>query len=111
MAERPVCRIIRSTEELTASMFERPLTVSDALRLQRIMVHLAESREKLCPEIKGEEVLPEPLKSAFCDRIRSFLESAIREVERKGRIERPDEFTRIVYYVKRLQDEYKCGKG
>lgn len=111
MAERPVCRVIRSTEQLTASMLERPLTVTDALRLQRLMTHLAEARERLCPEIKGEKVLPEPLKSTFCSRIRSFLESAIREVERKGRIERPDEFTRIVYYVRRLQDEYKCGRG
>jgi len=109
MAERPVCRVIRSTEELTASMFERPLTVSDMLRLQRVMAHLAEAREKLCPKIKGEEVLPEPLKSTFCSRIRSFLESAVREVERTGRIERPDEFTRIVFYGKKLQEEYKCG--
>jgi len=108
VAERRVCDIIRSTEEVAASMFERPLTVSDALRLQRTMAHLADARRILCPEVRGEEVLPEPLKSRFCERLAGFLESMLREVERTGRIERPDEFTRAVYFVSRLQREYSC---
>jgi len=108
VAERRVCDIIRSTEEVAASMFERPLTVSDALRLQRTMAHLADARRTLCPEVRGEEVLPEPLKSSFCSSLARFLESMIREVERKGRIERPDEFTRAIFYVDRLRREYSC---
>ena len=107
-----MCRVLTETETLGASMFvERPLSISDAIRLQRTLTHLAEARHTLCPEIKGEEVVPEPLKSTFCERIASFLESAIKDVEEKGVVERPDEFTRMVYYGKRLQEEYRCTRA
>ena len=108
MVERRACDIIRSTEEVLAGMFERPLTVSDALRLLRTLNHLADARETLCPEIRSEEALPEPLKSSFCSFLNRFLEAAVSEVEREGRITRPDEFTSTVYYVDKLKKTYSC---
>ena len=55
-----------------------------------------------------EELVPEPLKSEVCEWLKSQVESAIRVVERTGRIEDPELFTGLIYYADRLMQHLKC---
>jgi len=111
MAEERICRVLTESERAGVSLaLERPLTVPDLIRLQRIVSHLAESRETLCPEVRGPEVLPEPQKTSFCSLLKRTIDSAIDEAVRKGRIEDPDRFTALIYWSDRLRKTYSCPR-
>jgi hypothetical protein len=107
--ERRICSIISDTErEGVRLALERPLRVTDLLRLERILGHLSDSREILCPTLKPEEVLPEPERSRFCDMLAKNIDSAVRAAERVGALERPEEFSSMVFWSDRLRKTYKC---
>lgn len=111
MAEKPVCTILTESERAGVHIvLERPLTRSDLIRVSRVISHLAESRSTLCPEVKGPEVLSEPDKSTFCSMLKSGIDAVVGEAVRMGRIERPDEFTAIIYWADRLSKEYACPR-
>jgi len=104
-----ICRILAEAEKRGANLaLERPITVSDLLRLERLVTHLAEAREKVCPPMPPELVLPEPTRTRFCEMLTSTIEDVIRIAEEKGLIERPQEFTSLIYWGTRLKEVYEC---
>jgi len=52
--------------------------------------------------------IPEPLRESLCKRIKDYVDSAIREAERTGRIKDIDVFTSLVYYGSQLAEHYRC---
>jgi len=59
----------------------------------------------------AEEVLPPELKNRLCTFLKSTLDSAIKVIVEAGRIERPEEFSSLVYWITRLNKTYECPTG
>lgn len=107
--EERICRILSESERAGAHLtMERPLRIPDLLRAERLIGHIADSRQTLCPTVRPEEVLPEPDKTRFCKLLTENIESVIRRAEQVGAIERPNEFTGLIYWGDRLKKAYQC---
>jgi hypothetical protein len=104
----PICLVMTGVEREALSLLERPMRTRDFIRAERIITHIARTRESLCPGVKVEEIAPEPYKTRICETLSRAVESAIKTVEERGEIEDVEAFTSLIYWTNRLKETYRC---